>query len=122
MEFAPTACLRLLALYLALGALACGGSVDNGQASDQSGSGLGDSGSGSAPTLLSDCNPGFPKAQASTDKPCVILDGDTCYSKQDDACGCICPRNQGPVMCVTGNDDQRVAGVMVMWVVCHAVP
>ena len=96
--------------------------MDTGQVSDQVGLGLGDSGIGSAPTLLTDCNPGFPRAQASTDKPCYILDGDTCYSNRDDACGCICPRDQGSVMCVVGDDEQRVAGIMVMWVVCHPAP
>ncbi len=122
MTLTSTSFLRLLSLSLGLGLLACGGTVETAPAADQSGLG-GDAASGSASKLLSDCNPGFPKSQATTNKPCNFLVGDTCYSTQDDACGCICPRDQGSVMCVTGQDDtQRVAGLPVMWVVCHASP
>jgi hypothetical protein len=115
--------LRSLGLSLGLGLLACGGTVETAPAADLSGLGGDAASSGAGPQLLSDCGPSFPKSQASTDKPCNFLVGDTCYSTQDDACGCICPRDQGSLMCVTGQDDtQRVAGLPVMWVVCHASP
>jgi hypothetical protein len=115
--------LRYLSLCLGLGLAACGGAVDPGPSADQSGPGGDAAASGASSQLLSDCKPGFPKSQASTSNPCNFLVGDTCYSTQNDACGCICPRDQGSVMCVTGQDDtQRVAGLPVMWVVCHAAP
>ncbi len=116
---------RVLSLCLGLGLLACGGTVETAPSADQSGLN-GDaaaSASAAGPQLLSDCKPGFPKSQATTNKPCNYLVGDTCYATQNDACGCICPRDQGSVMCVTGEDDtQRVAGLTVMWVVCQAAP
>ena len=109
MALASTSFLRLLSFCLGLGLSACGGAVDQGQSADPSGSGsdaVAASGNGSQ--LLSDCKPGFPKSQASTDKPCNFLAGDTCYSTQNDACGCICPRDQGSVMCVTGRTIPNV--------------
>jgi hypothetical protein len=124
MAFTSTSFLRLLGLCLGLGLVACGGTVETTPAADQSGLG-GDaaSASASASKPLSDCGPSFPKSQATANKPCNFLVGDTCYSTQDDACGCICPRDQASVMCVTGQDDtQRVAGLPVMWVVCHGSP
>ena len=112
---------RMLATCVALGLLACGGSVDNGSSSTDP-TAHGGSGTGTSSSLLADCNPGFPSSQASSSNPCYFLDGDTCYQTQDAACGCICPRDQGAVECVTGYDTQYVAGVQVMWVVCHAAP
>ncbi len=122
MAITPNTYLRLLAWCLGLGPLACGGSVDNGQSSNPSGLGAGDAGNGTGSKLLADCTPGFPEAQASSNKPCYYLVGDTCYSTQDQACGCICPRDQGPVLCVTGDAGQRVAGIAAMWVMCQAAP
>lgn len=117
-----TSFLRSLSLCIGLGLAGCGGTVE-GAPSDQPGPGGDAASSGTGAELLSDCKPGFPKSQASTGKPCNFLAGDTCYSTQNEACGCICPRDQGSVMCVTGQDDtQRVAGLPVMWVVCHAAP
>lgn len=119
-----TGILAFSILWLGFG---CGGSVEAPTPSDPantgSGSNSGSSSSGSGnvgnSALLADCNPGFPKAQASETKPCSFLANDVCYETQEAACGCICPREQGPVVCVTGYTNETIGGADVMWVTCH---
>ena len=108
--------LPIFGIWFAMSALACGGQVDSGNTpGDGSGAGSGSTGgSGSDSTAsgsngatsgfgqhpLADCAPGFAVEQASADKPCNYFIDTTCYSKQDDACGCACPHDQGAVLCI----------------------
>jgi len=91
---------------------ACGGSVDSGPSSTDpgnSGTTTDPTASNTSSTLLSDCNPGFPLSQASDSNPCYFLASGSCYPTQDAACGCICPRDKGPVLCVAGTDSWSIA-------------
>ncbi len=118
MDCSLSARLRILAAAANLGLLACGGSVDNQSSSPAGTAGQGNGGSNTDSQLLADCTPGFPKSEASSSKPCYFLNADICYSTQDAACACICPRDQGPVVCASGYDSVYVAGGQVMWVMC----
>ena len=112
------------AILVAWAVQACGGTVDNGSAPAPSASdGAQGSGANSSPgafssAQLADCTPGFPLAQASDSNPCIYLtDDNQCFSTLDAACGCVCPRNQGSVLCMSGTDSWSMAQ---MWVACTA--
>jgi hypothetical protein len=99
--------------WVAAGFIGCGGEVDSGKetAVDPPPSGADTSAGGShndAPVqegLLADCGPGFSPSEATAERPCKFFVGTTCYSTLDEACGCVCPRNQGPVLCVADGNS-----------------
>jgi hypothetical protein len=116
-----------MVLILAFAACACGGAVDTNQTpgrdtapSNGSGSsgGAGCCGDSSGQSLLGDCKPGFSADQETTAKPCRFFVGKTCYSTQDEACACVCPRDKGPVICVA-DGNQYLAGTDAYGVWCE---
>ncbi len=116
---------RFICLGLVGGsALGCGGAVDTGQTGATGGSGSNASAGGSQSsgtlgdqTLLPECQPGFAPSQATTSNPCEFFVGTTCYSTQDEACACVCPRDQGPVLCIA-NANAYLAGTDAYGVWC----
>ena len=68
-------------------------------------------------TLLPDCKPGFAPSQATNDKQCEFFVGKTCYSTQTEACACVCPRDQGPVLCVA-DANAYLSGTQAFGVWC----
>ena len=115
---------RLICLWLIGGsALGCGGAVDTGQTVATGGSGsdsnanAAGSGATGDQTPLADCKPGFAASQATTSQPCLFFVGTTCYSTQDEACACVCPRDQGPVLCIA-NANAYLAGTDAFGIWC----
>lgn len=114
---------------LMVGAGGCGGQVDSNQApspgptdtSSNTSSGGSQNANASDPTkLLADCGPGFVPQEATADKPCNFFVGPACYSTQDEACGCACPRESGPVLCVA-DGNAHLAGTDAYGVWCEPV-
>lgn len=126
-NFSPFLCLWLVGGTV----LGCGGAVDSGQpggagasssnTNTDSNAGASDnsqnSGTTGDQTLLPDCKPGFAVSQASTAQPCQFFVDTTCYSTQTEACACVCPRNQGPVLCIA-NANAFLAGTDAFGVWC----
>ena len=123
-KFAELICLWLVASS----ALGCGGEVDTGQTvgagasnsnpTTNSNAGAGGSQSNNGDqTLLPDCKPGFTVSQATPNQPCQFFVDTTCYSTQTEACACVCPRNQGPVLCIA-NANAYLAGTDAFGVWC----
>jgi hypothetical protein len=122
--------LFLIGSILAVTVGGCGGAVDSGEnrgagaaasnpsSGNGSGGGAGCCGNSPGQSLLADCKPGFPPEQASDSKPCRFFVGKTCYSTQDEACGCVCPRDKGPVICVA-DGNQYLAGTDAYGVWCE---
>ncbi len=111
---------------VAVGLAGCGGEMDTDQRSEPGASTNGShAGAGGGHTsgpvtnenLLADCTPGFTPEQATADKPCQFFVGTTCYATQEAACGCACPRNQGPVVCVA-DGNKYLAGTAAYGVWC----
>jgi hypothetical protein len=94
---------RVLALsHVALLVIACGGTVeqpDNSPSSTEPGTGTStDTGSstesGFKDVQLGNCESGF-DPDSEIDRPCDWLGQDgLCYESKEEACNCICPRDQ----------------------------
>ncbi len=117
--------LSLLCLVLQATASGCGGAVDDGGKSGSnpnpstgSSGGSGCCGNSPGQSLLGDCKPGFSPEEATDAKPCRFFVGKTCYSTQDEACACVCPRDQGSVLCVA-DGNQYLAGTDAYGVWCE---
>jgi hypothetical protein len=118
-----------MVFYLVTGVVAgCGGEVDSDQrstagpttsdsASNTSAGGSANGGALVEDSPLADCGPGFTAAEASDARPCRFFVGTTCYSTQAEACGCVCPRDQGPLLCVA-DGNAYLAGTNAYGVWC----